>query len=253
VFSADIFYAWGWRLPFLLGFVLGPVGYYLRTRVAETPAFERTAATHEIKRMPLRDALTEHGGVFLAAFGLSIVGCVMNYTFIVFMPTFAAQTFKINPGLALYSATFANLIYLVGTPLVGYVSDRIGRKPMMLACSALSAVLSYPMFMLLVAVPTIWGLVLVQAIAAAILCLYAGVICTILSEAFPTNVRYTALSTSYGFAVTIFGGFAPFIATALVHLTGNPLSPAYYTMASGVASFIAVLFIHDRTRAAALA
>src|SRR5579883_3360221 len=73
--TSDQFFTWGWRIPFLIGFVLGPVGYYLRTRVAETPAFQRAVETQVIKRMPLADAFTQHGGVFLAAFGLSIIGC----------------------------------------------------------------------------------------------------------------------------------------------------------------------------------
>ncbi|MBV9522522.1 MAG: MFS transporter [Alphaproteobacteria bacterium] len=253
ILDPESFNSWGWRLPFILGFVLGPIGYYLRTRVAETPAFERTAAARQIKRMPLRDALTTHGGVFAAAFGLSIIGCVLNYTFIVFMPSFAAQTLKIDMSHALYSAVFANVVYLVLTPIVGGLSDKLGRKVMMFACSALSFVFAYPLFLLLVSIPTIWGLVLVQAIAAAILTLYTGVISTILSEMFPTNVRYTALSTSYGFAVAIFGGFAPAIATFLMKLTGDPMSPAYYVMAAGLVSGFAVLFVEERARAAALA
>jgi len=252
VLDADSFYSWGWRLPFLLGFALGPIGYYLRTRVAETPAFVATSTARQIVRMPLGTALSEHGGTFLAAFGLSIVGCVMNYVFIVFMPTFAFQQFKINPALALYSATFANTIYLVLTPVVGNLSDRFGRKIMLFLCGALSFLLAYPLFMLLAAFPTIWGLVLVQACAAVLLCLYTGVICTILSEMFPTNVRYTALSTSYGFAVTIFGGFAPFIATFLVKFTGDPMSPAYYCMAAGLVSAIAVSFVKERAYDAVL-
>jgi len=133
--DADSFNSWGWRVPFLLGMLLGPVGYYLRTRVAETPAFERTATAKQIKRMPLGEALSTHGGLLLAAFGLSIVGCVVNYVFIVFMPSYAFQTLKIDSSLALYSATFANVIYLVLTPIVGGLSDRVGRKVMMFACS----------------------------------------------------------------------------------------------------------------------
>jgi MHS family proline/betaine transporter-like MFS transporter len=247
------FGSWGWRTPFLIGMLLGPVGYYLRTRVSETPAFERTSAAREIKRMPLGEALSSHGDLVLAAFGLSIIGCVVNYVFIVFMPSYAFQTLKIDPSMALYSATFANVIYLVMTPVVGGLSDRHGRKIMMFACSALSIVLAYPMFSLLTHIPNIWGLVLVQGIGACILTLYTGVICSILSEMFPTNVRYTALSTSYGFAVAIFGGFAPWISQYLIKVTGDPVSPAYYVMAAGFVSFIAVLYVKERAHEAILA
>jgi MFS transporter, MHS family, proline/betaine transporter len=253
ILSADSFFAWGWRIPFLIGFVLGPVGYYLRTRVAETPAFQRAEAARDLTSMPLAQAFTTHGWVFLAAFGLSIIGCVVNYVFLVFLPSFASQTLHINLSHALWSTTFAGIIYLVLTPVVGHWSDRIGRKPMLFACALLSFMMAYPLFLLLETHPTFLGLLVVQATAQAVLTLYTGVISTILSEMFPTNVRYTALSVSYGFAVAIFGGFAPYIATALVKLTGNPLAPSFYVMAAAVVSGIAVLFVQARHRAPALA
>ncbi len=251
--NADAFFAWGWRIPFLAGFVLGPIGYYLRTRVAETPAFQRAVETQAIKRMPIAEAVRAHGGMFLAGFGLSIIGCVVNYVFIVFLPSFAAQTLKIELRSALWSTALAGTLYLVLTPIVGHYSDRIGRKPMLLACALLSVVMAYPLFLFLATYPSFWGLLAVQATAQVVLTLYTGVISTILAEMFPTNVRYTALSVSYGFAVAIFGGFAPYIATFLVHVTGDVLAPSYYVMAAGVVSFIAVLFVHERHRAAALA
>jgi MFS transporter, MHS family, proline/betaine transporter len=251
--SAESFFAWGWRIPFLIGFVLGPVGYYLRTRVAETPAFQRAVATDSIKRMPLAEAFSTHGWTFLAAFGLSIIGCVINYVFLVFLPSFASQTLKIDLSYALWSTTLAGLIYLVLTPIVGHYSDYIGRKPMMLACSVLAFIMAYPLFLFLETHPSFLGLLVVQAIAQAVLTLYTGVISTILSEMFPTNVRYTALSVSYGFAVAIFGGFAPYISTFLVKVTENPLAPSFYVMAAALISGIAVTFVHERHNEPALA
>jgi len=251
--SADSFFTWGWRVPFLIGFILGPIGYYLRTRVAETPAFQRAVETRTITRVPIAEAISTHGGMFLAGFGLSIIGCVVNYVFLVFLPSFASQTLKMDLSNALWSTALAGTLYLVLTPVVGHYSDRVGRKPMLFACSALSFVMAYPLFLLLANYPTFWGLLLVQATAQAVLTLYTGVISTILSEMFPTNVRYTALSVSYGFAVAIFGGFAPYISTFLVRVTGDVLAPSYYVMAAAVVSGVAVLFVHARHRAPALA
>ncbi len=253
VLSQESFFAWGWRIPFLIGFVLGPVGYYLRTRVAETPAFQRAVERQVITRMPLAEAFTTHGWVFLSAFGLSIIGCVINYVFLVFLPSFASQTLKIDLSYALWSTTLAGIIYLVLTPVVGHWSDRIGRKPMMLACCVLAFIMAYPLFLFLQTHPSFFGLLVVQAVAQAVLTLYTGVISTILSEMFPTNVRYTALSVSYGFAVAIFGGFAPYISTFLVKVTANPLAPSFYVMAAALASGIAVSFVQERHRATVLA
>jgi MFS transporter, MHS family, proline/betaine transporter len=251
--SADSFFTWGWRVPFLIGFLLGPIGYYLRTRVAETPAFRRAVETQTITRVPIAEALSTHGGMFLAGFGLSIIGCVLNYVFLVFLPSFASQTLKIDLSYALWSTALAGTLYLVLTPIVGHYSDRFGRKPMLFTCALLSVIMAYPLFMFLATYPTFWGLLVVQAIAQSVLTLYTGVISTILSEMFPTNVRYTALSVSYGFAVAIFGGFAPYISTFLVRVTGDVLAPSYYVMAAGIVSGIAVLFVHERHRAPALA
>jgi MHS family proline/betaine transporter-like MFS transporter len=244
--DAQVFADWGWRLPFLVGFVLGPIGYYLRTHVAETPAFERAVVKQTVARSPLRTTFGDYPGPLLAAFALSIIGCVVNYVFIIFLPTFASQTLKIPTSMTFLSTLIAGLIYLVLTPVTGALSDRIGRKPLFFAASGASIVLAYPLFLLLVSMRSVEGLILTQACAAVILTLYTGPICALLAEMFPTSIRYTALSISYGFAVAIFGGFAPLISTALIRWTGDPLAPAYYVMAAGVLSFAGTLFVTER-------
>ena len=240
------FAAWGWRIAFLIGFVLGPIGYYLRTRVEETPAYERTVSKQEVTRSPLKVAFTDFPTPVYAAFGLSIIGCVINYVFIIFLPSFAQQQLHIPPSTTYLSTIIAGVIYLVLTPVMGNLSDRIGRKPMFFGVSGLSILLAYPLFQLLVSMPTRGGLILTQAIAAVLLTMYTGPICAILAEMFPTRIRYTALSVSYGFAVAIFGGFAPYISTFLIRASGDPLAPAFYVMLAGVLSLIATFFVEER-------
>ena len=246
VMDTATFTSWGWRLPFLIGFVLGPVGWYLRNRVEETPAFERTVAKQEVSRSPLRRSLTDYPGPVLAAFGVSIIGCVVNYVFLIFIPSFAQQQLQIPASATFLSTLIAGVIYLVLTPVTGRLSDRVGRRPLFFAASAASVVLAYPLFQMMVSMHSVTGLILTQAAASVILTLYTGPICAVLSEQFPTNIRYTALSVSYGFAVAIFGGFAPLISTGLVRLTGNPVAPAYYVIVAGVLSFVATIFIRER-------
>ena len=118
--SSESFFTWGWRIPFLIGFVLGPIGYYLRTRVAETPAFQRALETQTIKRMPIAEAISSHGGMFLAGFGLSIIGCVINYVFLVFLPSFASQTLKIDLRYALCPTTGVSTRYSVPASAVDH-------------------------------------------------------------------------------------------------------------------------------------
>jgi MHS family proline/betaine transporter-like MFS transporter len=151
------------------------------------------------------------------------------------------------PASATFLSTLvAGVIYLVLTPLIGRLSDRVGRKPLFLAASVASIVLAYPLFQIMVTLHSVPGLMLTQGIASVILTLYTGPICAVLAEQFPTNIRYTALSISYGFAVAIFGGFAPLISTGLIRLTDNPVAPAFYMIAAGVLSFVATLFVRER-------
>ena len=246
VMDTATFSDWGWRLPFLIGFVLGPVGWYLRNKVEETPAFERTVAKQEVSRSPLRRSLTEYPGPVLAAFGVSIIGCVLNYVFFIFVPSFAQQQLQIPASATFLSTLIGGVIYLVLTPVTGRLSDRIGRKPLFFAALAASVVLAYPLFQMMVSMHSVTGLILTQAAASVILTLYTGPICAVLSEQFPTNIRYTALSVSYGFAVAIFGGFAPLISTGLIQLTGDPVAPAYYLIFAGVLSFVATVLIRER-------
>jgi len=237
--APDAFAAWGWRLPFVFGFVLGPVGYYLRKKVAETPVFEKVAEAQTISHAPLSEAMSTHGTKITQAFFLSIIGIVANYVMIVFMPTYAVKTLHIDADSALLSATLANLAVMVLTPFMGALSDRVGRRPMIGACGVLYLILGYPLY-LLVGNGTYQTLLIAQLIVAVIQSLYTGTIPVILSEMFPTRIRYTALSVSYGFSVAIFGGFAPFVATWMIASSGNPLSPAYLVMAAGAASAVAI-------------
>jgi MHS family proline/betaine transporter-like MFS transporter len=239
------FYAWGWRVPFLCGFLLGPVGYYLRKKVAETPAFERTVETRTVARTPLRTAVSEYGGRMLQAFGLSIIGCIANFIFVIYLVPYAINTMHLPPGAALSCAVASGCVVVVLTPLVGALTDRVGRRPLILACALLNLFFDYPLFVLAIHGGTFESLLLALVCNAAFQALYTGTIPSILAEMFPTRVRYTALSVSYGFAVVLFGGFAPFIATWLVAATGNPLAPAFYLMTGGALSAIAILSMKE--------
>lgn len=247
--SNDAFLSWGWRLPFLIGFVLGPFGYYLRNRVAETPAFEqKVVASHAVAKSPIRETLATQRVPMILAFCLAIVGAVNNFTFIIFMPSLAVQQFKFDAQSALFCATVASILVTVLIPFVGGLSDRIGRRGIMIVCGFSHVVLAYPLFLLIATTQSFAAMLVTQCVAAVMLALYSGVIPAILAELFPTRIRYTGLSTAYGLAVTIFGGFAPFIAAFLIRATGSLTSPAFYVMAAGLVSGIAALFMTDRSQ-----
>jgi len=243
--SNDDFYAWGWRIPFLCGFLLGPIGYYLRKKVAETPAFENAVETRSIERAPLRVAVRDYGGRMVQAFGLSIVGCIANFIFVVYLVSYAINTMHLPPGAALSCAVASGTVVVVLTPFVGALTDRVGRRPLILACGLLNLVFDYPLFLLAIRGGTFESLLLALVCNATFQALYTGTIPSILAEMFPTRVRYTALSVSYGCAVVLFGGFAPLISTWLVDVTGNPFAPAFYVMTGGALSAIAILSMRE--------
>ena len=241
--------AWGWRLPFILGFVLAPVGLYLRSKVSESPAFNRAVERKQVTANPVGEALLQHPLPVLAAFGLAAVGTVGNYTFNIFMPSYATGTLKIAAGTAFTSATVAAVVLTLLTPVAGALSDKVGRKPLLLVPAIGYGLLGYPLFSYLVGSPDGPTLMTVQVIANVLLACLAGPLCAVLSEFFPTKVRFTALSIGYGLSVTIFGGFAPFIATWLIRQTGTAIAPAYFVIVAAAISTVTILLMKDRTNA----
>jgi MHS family proline/betaine transporter-like MFS transporter len=243
--NTEDFYAWGWRIPFLCGFLLGPIGYYLRKKVAETPAFERTVETKTVERTPLRRAVQGYGGRMIQAFGLSIIGCISGFVFSVYLVSYSINALHLPAGAALSCAVAYGIVVVVLTPFVGALTDRIGRRPLILTSALLHILFDYPLFLLAIHGGNFRSLLLALICVAAFQGLFTGAIPSILAEMFPTRVRYTALSVSYGFAVVLFGGFAPLISTWLVDVTGNPLAPAFYVMGGGVLSAIAILSMKE--------
>ncbi|HTR87019.1 MAG TPA: MFS transporter [Reyranella sp.] len=247
--TKDAMVTWGWRIPFLIGFVLAPIGLYLRSKVSESPAFSRTVEKKQVATNPFADALTTHRLPVLAAFGLSAIGTVGNYTYNIWLPAFASGQLKIPGSTAYTSATVAAVVLTVLTPVMGWLSDKVGRKSILLVSAVAYGLLSFPLFSYLSGSPDGTKLMIVQSISAVLLAMYAGPLCAILSELFPTKVRFTALSIGYGMSVTLFGGFAPFIATWLTNATKNPVAPAYFLVFAAIVSAGTLFFMKDRTNA----
>lgn len=229
--------AWGWRLPFLLGFILAPIGYYLRARVAESPEFVRTVDAGGVSQSPLRSALTIHRKAVLTCFGLTMVWTVGTYVYITFLPTFAIQTLGFTPRVALTATIIGSLTNSAIVPISGWLSDRVGRWPLIVSAAGFF-ILSIPLFHFAAAERSFASLAAVAVIAGVCLGLYNGAAPGLLCALFPTQVRYTALSVGYNGAVMIFGGFAPFIATMLIQQTGSPIAPSYYVVFCAACSLL---------------
>jgi MFS family permease len=237
--------SWGWRLPFLFGLLIGPVGLYIRRYLEETEVFLEFRAARRA-HIPLRTVLSQYWRGLGVTFGLVICGTISYYVVLVYMPTFA----KTQLGIPLTDAFMAQVIGLICLtaviPLCGALSDRIGRRPILLAATIAYFLLLYPLFAWVLDTPGFMRLAVMQAILCSLVGLFFGPISTAIAEQFPTGVRSTGLAIAYNFAVMLFGGFAQFIVTWLIRVTGSPLAPAYYVMFGAVIGFIASLFLAER-------
>ena len=162
---------WGWRVPFLLGGILGPVGFYLRQNIGETPAYER------VRREP-KPAAVAGGpspfGLAARAFGFTINWTVIFYIFLIYMPAFAQKFLHIDRAGSLWSNTIGVIVLMVAIPVMGHLSDRYGRKPFLLLCCAAFIILPYPLFAIMLAGVSLPAFILVQILVGLLISLFSG-------------------------------------------------------------------------------
>jgi len=236
VLTTEQLEAWGWRIPFLFGLLIGPVAYYIRRHTDETTEFRSTRTSIS----PLREAVSDNKKRLLIAFGTVVLCTVAMYT-VLFMPTYATRQLGLPASGSFMASLLTGAIQLVLIPIVGMLSDRHGRLPIAFVSAVAILFAIYPMFAWLQAVPTLPTLLAVQAIIGVLLAGYMGALAALMSELFPTRLRTTGLSVSYSFGVAIFGGFAPFINAWLIEVTGSKTAPSFYLMLAAMISIAALV------------
>lgn len=244
--SPDDYGTWGWRVPFLIGLLIVPVGLYLRFKLTETPAFAAQLASGTQAKAPLAETFRLHRRNVLAGLGIVIIGTAGVYVFFIYMPTYAIRELKIPPPTALLANGIGYVVMLVLSPLTGAWSDKVGAKPLVLFSTVAIGVATLPLLAWLNADPSLARLITVQFVLAILLSFFTGPMPAMLAKLFPTRVRSTGVAIAYNLAVTIFGGFAPFIAVWLIAKTGNPLAPGYYVVFAAVVSLVALLTIKEQ-------
>jgi MFS transporter, MHS family, proline/betaine transporter len=222
---------WGWRIPFLVGGILGPIGMYMRRTIEETPHYEKMKAA---------PPATSSNGFALAAraFGFTIVWTVCFYVLLTYMPSWTAKYMGLSPAAALWSNSIGLVALIIGIPIMGYLSDRYGRRPLLLICCAAFIILPWPLFTYLSSgkVPYV-VLVLIQIAIAILISLYSGAGPAAIAEIFPTRSRSTWMTTGYALSVAIFGGSAPYLSIWMIEKLGTPIAPVWYLIAAAVVSF----------------
>jgi MHS family proline/betaine transporter-like MFS transporter len=245
-FSKSQMNEWAWRIPFLFGLVIAPVGLYIRRHVPESEDF--IAHKPEAARsLPIRSIFSEHRKALLIGIGLVVAGTVGSYVTL-YIPTYASTVLKLPQSNAHIGLILVGIIVMMLSPAAGILADRLGQKSVMLFALVCLIVYPYPAFRYLTSHPSGGALIAVQAVMALFLTIYAGPAFGFLAELFPTTVRSTGIGLAYGLSVAILGGFTPTIVSALVHSSGNQLAVAFWLMASAVMSAISLVAARDRSQ-----
>ena len=228
---------WGWRVPFLFGGILGPIGLYMRRKLDETPSFK--AAVQERTEPGVSSAL-QGWSLAARAFGFTVLWTTAYYIFLSYMPTFLQQHVGLDRTQALWSNTLSLMVLVVAVPVAGALSDRIGRKPLLLASCAAFVLLPYPLFAMLLSNPSLPTVIAVQLLFALAIALFSGAGPAAIAEIFPTRIRATWMSIGYSVSVVVFGGFAPYVATWLIARTGSPLAPTWYVIGAAIVTAVTI-------------
>ena len=244
--SPEAFATWGWRVPFLLGVLIGPVGVYLRRKVDESPDFKAFMASRDTSRdTPLRDVLTQHPRELFVAFCVVATGTSINYMGSTFFPAFVSQELKLDLVDAQIGLLCVAAINAMLSPLTGALSDRIGRRRLMIPGILAYGIVSFFLFSQLVATPTRAHLWELQACGLFLSVLF-GPTPAFLAEIFPIGMRSTGASLMYNFAVMLFGGLAPFTNTWLISVTGQKTAPIYYIVFACLVGIVGLLVYRER-------
>jgi MFS transporter, MHS family, proline/betaine transporter len=232
--SAEALAAWGWRIPFLLGLLVGAGGYVLRRHMLETIPTERR------KRTPIVETVRDHWRIVLGFAGLSVFNAVGFYVSFVYLVSWLQSADHLTAARALEINSFSMAILLVVVVTSGLLTDRFGRKPLLLLATLLGFFGALPLFWLLNH-PSVWLAQLGQLGLTLIVGLYGGTQPAILVEAAPLRVRCTAVALGYNISLGVIGGLTPLVASWLVARTGNEIAPGFLMMVAAAVTFLTIL------------
>ena len=239
--SAADLEAWGWRIPFAFGLLIGPLGYYVRSRMDETPAFIEAGAS----AAPLRE-LFVHQWDRLILTVIAIAASTSSQYILVYMPTYAVRELHLPQATGFTAAVAAAALQTIVVPFVGVLVDRVGQIRVMMASAALFILTAYPAFMAVEANRTLLMLMLVVAWISLLKSFFSGALPSLMAKIFPVGTRVSGMALAYNISVPIFGGFAPFFAQSLIEMTGSKLAPSYYLIATAALSLIALISLWRR-------
>jgi MHS family proline/betaine transporter-like MFS transporter len=235
------FAAWGWRLFFAVGVVIGPIGYYIRRRVEETAEFrEYQGSGVKPTGSPLAEVLRAYPWEMISGAGIVLAGTSVFYFAFIYVPIYAMRQLGIGIGTVQITTIGAAVVCGSCILLAGHLSDKVGRRAVLLPAAILSAFVGYPLFANLIAHPGTASLLLFQCGVGLVLSFIMGPTPAALSEVYPVHVRSTGVGLIYNLIAAVFGGLGPLFAQWLLSVTGDQAAPAYWMTATGIAGALAI-------------
>ncbi|MGI3903387.1 MAG: MFS transporter [Janthinobacterium lividum] len=249
--APDALLSWGWRVPFLIGAILSLFGLYLRTGIPETPAFEAARRSTEVKVSSVLASMRQFPKEMFIVFVIQI-NSLQYYLWLIFLPTYANIAGHLDRASSFAGSILASIAYCIAVPVFAAISDRIGRKPFLIAAATCFLLFTYPLLSML-AVPnlTFGTFAFVAIVGSVFVSLNNGVLGTVFAELFPTRVRTSGIGIPYAICAAMFGGTAPAAATWLQQ-AGGPLYIALYVMTVCVITLVTHLTLTPETRGRSL-
>ncbi|CCD85963.1 citrate-proton symporter (Citrate transporter) (Citrate carrier protein) [Bradyrhizobium sp. ORS 285] len=234
--------AWGWRIPFFVGCLIIPLIFFLRRTLEETPAFlamKKHPTTSEVFASALAN-----WRIVLLGMMIAILTTTTFYFVTVYTPTFGKTVLKLSTADALLVTLLVAVTNFIWNPVGGALSDRIGRKPVLIGIAVLSLLTAYPALSWLVSAPSFGKMLAVEMMFSFYFGMYSGTMLGALVEIVPAHVRTTCFSLAFALAAALFGTFTPFAATWLIEKTGDKASPGFWLMFAAVLGIIAALTVY---------
>ncbi|KND59495.1 Permease of the major facilitator superfamily [Candidatus Burkholderia verschuerenii] len=233
--------AWGWRIPFLVGCLIVPFLFLICRTLRETDEF--AARKHHPRMGEIMMSMLQNAGLIVAGMGLVVMTTASFYLITTYTPTFGKNVLHLSSIDSLIVTVCVGISNLIWLPISGAVSDRVGRRPILLIFTVLTILTSYPAMQWLVAAPSFERLLLVQLWLSVLYAWYNGAMVVALTELMPAHVRTTGFSMAYSLA-TLVGGFTPAISTSLIHFTGDKAAPGAWMGAAALCGAIATLVLY---------
>ncbi|MDR5758738.1 MFS transporter [Caballeronia sp. LZ035] len=233
--------AWGWRIPFLIGCLIVPFLFLIRRTLRETDEF--AARKHHPSMREIMKSMVQNAGLILGGMGLVIMTTASFYLITTYTPTFGKNVLHLSSMDSLIVTVCVGVSNLIWLPVSGAMSDRFGRRPILLLFTVLTILTAYPAMQWLVAAPSFERLLAVELWLSVLYAWYNGAMVVALTELMPAHVRTTGFSMAYSLA-TLVGGFTPAISTSLIHFTGDKAAPGAWMAVAAVCGAVATLVLY---------